>query len=623
MSAKRSAKKRKTTKTAAPPAPALAEDAPETGRVHPALGLLVVAALFGSVLVFSAGKIANFDIWWHLSVGRQIVQTRSLASTDDLNHTHRGLEYENECWLFDLASYGLWNAGARGEALVMARIALFLATFALVFAAARRTRAPLPIVAALCYLAVVLILHRFFIRNFAVSYVFFAAYLLALTSRQAAVRDRRLLVALPVAMVFWANIHVGCVMGVILAGLYLAATAIDTKRKRADAAQVRYAALLLVLVALASGVSPYPFEWVRRMVLNLFVYPNSQAMEEIAPTYAQFPLVYWTVAGCAALALARLRRLPTFALLAIAFTGAIALRNVRFIAEFAFVMPVFVGFAIATWRTDEAVRRQLDRPLAANAAALAVAAVIVFSTARIAPDLLEFGPGPDCRTLPCGAIAFIEKARVPGPFYNRLGWGGFFTWNLYPAQRAFWDGRFKAQIGLFDAFAARPAGDVLDEHGVRFALLPFPRVLAERADMGLIGIEQTNAGRPRELGADLLRRRLRRPRPPRPGQRRADRPLRLPRPAAVAPGLRLRRRERPAGPRGAGAGPGAGAHAAARRGAAALPDRPVPPRAGRRRGRRAAVCRGDEVVSRRADLPGGAGRDAVGPGAVRRGGRAS
>jgi hypothetical protein len=42
---------------------------------------------------------------------------------------------------------------------------------------------------------------------------------------------------------------------------------------------------------------------------------------------------------------------------------------------------------------------------------------------------------------PIAAVEFLKSQRLPGPIYNRYGWGGYLIYQLYPEYRVYIDGR--------------------------------------------------------------------------------------------------------------------------------------------------------------------------------------
>ena len=67
--------------------------------VNRLLVLLFAAAIFLSAMT----DLLGLDIWWHLAVGRHLVQTRSFPARDIFSTT--GAAWDNKEWLFGIFVY--------------------------------------------------------------------------------------------------------------------------------------------------------------------------------------------------------------------------------------------------------------------------------------------------------------------------------------------------------------------------------------------------------------------------------------------------------------------------------------------------------------------------------------
>ena len=56
---------------------------------------------------------------------------------------------------------------------------------------------------------------------------------------------------------------------------------------------------------------------------------------------------------------------------------------------------------------------------------------------------------------PVAAVEFLKSQRLPGPIYNRYGWGGYLIYQLYPDYRVYIDGRADVYGDEFFAEAMR------------------------------------------------------------------------------------------------------------------------------------------------------------------------
>ena len=70
--------------------------------------------------------MADSDIWWHLSAGREMLRTGAILRSDPFSLGALGRPWIDVHWLFQLASYGGFRLGGLG-ALVAAKALLVAA----------------------------------------------------------------------------------------------------------------------------------------------------------------------------------------------------------------------------------------------------------------------------------------------------------------------------------------------------------------------------------------------------------------------------------------------------------------------------------------------------------------
>ena len=125
-------------------------------------------------------KVADYDFWWHLNLGRQIFDKMTPVVVDQFSYTFSGAEQFNGEWLADLFIYLSYSLGGFGGVAVL-KILLLSATFYLLaqVVCLGREQDNVTLVAVVLSLDVVLFALRFrlFIRPFLFSYLFLALFL--------------------------------------------------------------------------------------------------------------------------------------------------------------------------------------------------------------------------------------------------------------------------------------------------------------------------------------------------------------------------------------------------------------------------------------------------------------
>jgi hypothetical protein len=92
-----------------------------------------------ALAAFAIGSVPepDFDYWWHLAVGRYMVQTHQWPSPDPFSFTASGQIWTAHEWLIEIVMYGLYSTfGHAGPRAFFA--VCFAATMMIAFAALRR-----------------------------------------------------------------------------------------------------------------------------------------------------------------------------------------------------------------------------------------------------------------------------------------------------------------------------------------------------------------------------------------------------------------------------------------------------------------------------------------------------
>lgn len=422
-----------------------------------------VAALVG-LLGFC--ELSDPDLGFHLATGRAILAAGGLPAGNVLTFAEPG-----HPWLLHQGwpAVGLelaWRAGGVAGVLGL-KIAVLVATFALVHAACRRQGAP-PVPAALAtLLGAFAAAPRFVERPLLFSNLALAAVLWLLSGRPWT-RRTAAGVALTLAVAF--QLHAGAVFA---AGAVLLWAAVEAAARRPGAGlPIAGAAAGLTLGALAlaayhpfgARVLLFPFDMATDPVL-------AERLVEFRPVH-RFPPAsfagYWLLlAALAALAAPRARRLPAGAA-AVALVFALApLRHVRFVDLAGIAAAPLLAAALATLEP-----RRLRWPAALAFGALAVAAPL-HQWSRHAPRL---GVAP--WVWPEALFDVVRREGLVGPAFVSDVWAGPWLGVFYPRERVFFHASFEAYSRRFaiDEYLAIRDGapgalERLERYGIALCLL--------------------------------------------------------------------------------------------------------------------------------------------------------
>jgi hypothetical protein len=453
-------------------------------RVVQAFLALLGACAFGTVLAFH--NITDGDLWAKLAIGETWWNTGHIPRHDVDAFTPVLPEYIDHEWGSGVVFYAVlrWFGPA---GLMLLKIALALGLLAFAFLTGRRQGCAVNVLLLLSIPAAAAILTGYIpvVRCHAFTFFLFAGTLFALEELR---RGRRWpAAALPPAMMAWANLHGGFVVGLAVVFLYCAAGCAS----RRNAGLMVFTAAACAAVTLAN---PYGVNFWRYLIPAL-LHPRAR-IEEWRPP----PLLAWddfsgfrilfvlTVAAVAAgWRLAPRKNLPGLAVLALcAYLGWRSRRHGPFLgaAALAFGGPYF-----------EAVLRRLTarwriRPVLA--VGIVYAGIAMFAAARFLPNasLQPLAPvGED----PVREVDILARAGVTGNVATPFAWGSYVAWRLHPKIKISMDGRYETTFPE-STFALN--NDFFDHQGDWFRLCREWKVDYVILDM------QTERLRPEDLAAE-------------------------------------------------------------------------------------------------------------------------
>jgi hypothetical protein len=389
------------------------------------------------LMLFTAG-IQDPDFWWHLRVGRWMVENGRLPSHDLFTYTVPVHVWTDHEYLTEVLMWLVYSAtGAVGIAILFGLVTW--AGFWLIYRQVRRQ--PFVIVGLGLALGA---LAGWPIWGPRAQMITFALSCLELYWLQGYLSGRsRALNFFPLVMAVWANLHGGWVIGFAWLGVALVAELVGWAWDRsnpAHRAHVRFLAIITAASLVAVLATPHG--------LSLYLYPfqtqGSVAQQKLivewfSPDFHQTYLrpfeamVFIVIAGFAL----RRPRLYEF-LLTMAALG-LALQSVRHVALFvAAATPVMIGSYSEYWK-ELASSRGWKLSLPARplfAATTAVVLVVVFLVALFKIDS-DISPTVqqklDADSYPIAAADWLAAHPEVGTrMYNQYGWGGYLAYRFYP-----------------------------------------------------------------------------------------------------------------------------------------------------------------------------------------------
>ncbi len=459
---------------------------------------LVFVVVLLLVCLMAARIPLDSDTWWHLSAGRETVDSGKPLLVDVFSYTRYGEVWTNHSWLAQVA---LFSAFKIGGFLALGLLVVVSITLAIAFMYFQAVGQPL-LRAPVILLGAVVSSFVWSPRPQLFSMLLFAAtgYLLYLYKAKG--RDRLWLLA-PI-FILWSNLHGGYSLGFILLGVYIFGEIINKitgfqvnealSWKRIRKLAVWSLVCLGAVLLNPNGVDTWlvPFRTVGVEVLQNFI------DEWASPDFHNVGLqsfLWLLFATVAAMALTK-KPVDRVHLSGIIIFGYLALVAKRNFAPFAlFCAPVLTYYAAPLfeewlsrgqlwlkenhlWKQTEKAGTPPDGNRLKKGINLSIAAILWFAVLV----KLIFVTHPlvvqayEQRLFPVSAVAYLKSNPIQGNMFNSYTWGGYLEWTL-PEVKVFVDGRTDLfgdeilQQWISLTTADETWRDVVTEWNIRYAIL--------------------------------------------------------------------------------------------------------------------------------------------------------
>ena len=451
--------------------------------------IIVFLLLFAMALRFSV----DTDLWWHLRLGQQIVETGQAVYVDTYSWTTAETTHFNHSALAQVALYFLWRiAGHAGLSFFTAATAvtglyfvyragsgsIYMQGFVLVVGATASAAFWSP-------------------RPQMFSFLFAALLLWLLLDFKHRGRDRIWWIV-PL-MWLWSNAHGGYLFGYVLIAAFVVGELLNALAKTGDKVIPLGGLRKMLLVGLLS----LPILMINPLGTSVYVTPlKTLLMPELrqfivewqAPDLTQ-PIT-WGFTALMALVIAAVwssrRRFDFTEWILLCGTGFMALTAARNVSFFA-----VCAVPVATWHLDDILERagwriprrtveSLGRSAVNWLLVLLIAAGVILRAAYIVDtDAIH-----DHLTavLPVEAVQYLNSQTYDGNMFNSYNWGGYLIYHL-PDYRVFIDGR----TDLY--------GDLLNEYHLVSSAYPEWKAKLDQRQIGFVLIE-TDGALAQALGAD-------------------------------------------------------------------------------------------------------------------------
>jgi hypothetical protein len=422
--------------------------------------LWILAVLIGIFAFVNTHPIRPHDFWWHMAIGREILESGAIPELDVYSQTMAGQAFASYqmYWLADVGLYAVYNLGGAALSVLVQSLIITLA-YAVIFLLCFRVSRSLRVAAFGTIFAAALGLSNWNLRPQIMTYLTGALFLWAIYEYRLRPRKGWLLV-FPAAMMIWVNFHGSFPIGLLLLGIWLLDEVFRALKARlseeyveAGFRRVLPPVIALVITLLATLVNPRGigvYQYLVTMSTNTVV-------QNLVPEWA--PPTFNTVGGTmfivglllSALILAFSPRRPGF-FQVICFLGfaVLALKTTRGIIWFGLVMAPVLGDHVA------ALSSKLRRPgrvssasagvPAINLAFLALMVLMGFISLPWFKDSLDF---PESKAglihveTPVEATKFLLEEQPRPPVFHAMPYGSYLIWAAQPEYKVFADSRIE------------------------------------------------------------------------------------------------------------------------------------------------------------------------------------
>jgi hypothetical protein len=392
-----------------------------------------------AIVAAFTSSVQDPDFWWHLRVGRWMLENGRLPDHDlftytATNHVWIDHEYLSEVLIALLNGLG----GLATISLVFG--ALTWAAFLLLFRTARAGSRPYVIAGLALALAALAGAPIWGPRAQMITF-FFSCLELYWLHRYLEGRSRAINY-LPLAVALWANLHGGFLVAYVFLGVAIAAEATGLVLDGQNPAHLmRLKRLGLILLAsLAAALATPHFLQVFANPLQTLSSPTQRRLivEWFSPDFHLTVLLPFMAMILLLITAFALRRPTAYQLYLALATLALSLESVRNLVLFlAAVTPILIESYSATW-LEESERRSWRLPAAAPTSFFALITTVALGLI-LGATLFRIGGAlahqeADTRAdYPVKAANWLAaNPQVGTRMYNQYGWGGYLAYRFYP-----------------------------------------------------------------------------------------------------------------------------------------------------------------------------------------------
>lgn len=400
------------------------------------------------ILAFSTTSIGyDFDFWARLIAGMSVVQTGHVLKHDFLSYTPTHTWFDHE-WgsgvIFYLTQHFFSNIGILLLQATLIFLIFFVITKVVELRGVKTTSAYNFLFYYFAFSAMSQMLNEP-VRCQLFTFLFFAVfiYILELARIYNNAWQNKTLWLLPIIMLFWNNLHGGCISGIGLILIYIIGEFFNKQ-------PIKKYIMPLVLSILVLPINPWGFEYLG-FLLNATTMKRPEIMEwwglfskHNITSYMKFKFfaLFLILAQCGLII--KQLRLKKFnfdktKFLVLAVTLFISIQHVKLIPFFVITATCFLYDDFYT--IFNAVTKNIFNKIAKPKDIIIYGLILFFAISNI--NSKTFQPILTWDKYPIKSVEFIKLNNIKGDLLINFGLGSYASYKLYPNNKIYMDGRYE------------------------------------------------------------------------------------------------------------------------------------------------------------------------------------
>ena len=418
-----------------------------------------LTALIGIFIFINTHPIRPYDFWWHITIGREILTTGKIPTTDIYTYTEAGQPYPSYqmFWLMETSLYVIYRLG--GPALVIFIHSLMISfAYGVIFWICKKITNSWRIAAFGGLFAAALGLNDWNVRPQGITFLLASLILLVVYTYNKNTRWYWLVI-IPLVMLIWVNSHGTFLIGLVLIGIWWGQEIWEVIKQRSNGEHkvekklIVTPSIVLGISALVCLINPRGLE----IVNYLKTLTSNNVVQKLVTEWAPPTLntlmgaiFLFGLMGSAILLALSPKRPNLFQVATFLVFGLLGLKTSRGIVWFGLVMAPIVAEHVSA--VVNSLFKPEKRPAAQEGSRILnilFTILIIIMGGLSLPWFKNILPLPTAKAGLISAETPVQATKVlldrnpPAHLFNAMSFGSYLIWEAYPEYQVFVDSRIE------------------------------------------------------------------------------------------------------------------------------------------------------------------------------------